>query len=69
MPQTYGVVKDTLTGLYCSLYSTQLESCEWGNLNNAVHFIDLAAASAVAQDMNGQASTQDRFIGQNPPPR
>lgn len=69
MPSNHGVVKDTVTGLYCTSYSTTLSSCLWGNSNDAVQFSTLADAQNAANDMNGQAGTQDRFIGQNPPPR
>lgn len=64
-----GIIKDTLTGLFCTSYSTQLENCDWGNENNAVKFATLELAQSTAEDMNGQSGQQDRFIGQNPRPR
>ncbi len=68
MGQQKGVVQDTLTGLYCTDYSTTLSLCGWGNGADAVLFSDVATAQAVAADMNAQATTDARFIGTNPPP-
>ncbi len=62
-----GVVKDTLTGLYCTDYNTYLENCSWGNSQDAVQFDTLELAQNAANDMNGQSGNQDRYIGQNPP--
>jgi len=62
-------IKDTLTGLYCTSYSTTLGLCAWGNINNAVQFSDIVCAQAVAADMNAQGGYEARFIGQNPPIR
>lgn len=69
MPQDKGVIKDTVTGLFCTSYNVVLENCQWGNSGDAVEFPTLENAQAAAEDMNGQASQQDRFIGQNPKPR
>lgn len=68
MPQQDAVVKDTLTGLYCTSYNPVWTACDWGNLNNAIDFDTVPLAQAVAADMNGQCGS-DRFIGQNPGPR
>ncbi len=62
-----GVVKDTLTGLYCTSYNPVLENCTWGNAADAVLFETLPLAENAANDMNGQGGQQDRYIGQNPP--
>lgn len=68
MPENTGVVQDTVTGLYCTSYSTSLPNCLWGNENDAVEWETLAQAQAAASDMNVQIEW-DRFIGKNPKPR
>ena len=68
MPQQCNyVIKDNFTGLYCTSYATQLEHCLWGNITNAVCFETQAQAEAsiAAWDLG----EQQRFIGQQPPPR
>ena len=67
MPQDVGIVKDTVLNLFCISYNTQLSFCGWGNENDAVDFGSLAAAEAVAADMNDQAGV-DKFIGTHPKP-
>jgi len=63
-----GIIKDTLTGLYCSDYSTSLPTCSWDiDDNDAQEFPTLQQAEDAAADMNGQAGVSDRFVGQNPP--
>lgn len=67
MPQNYFVVKDTVTGLFLTYYSTLLENCLFGNVGDAIHYNE-EDATTTANDLNQQANA-DRFIGQNPPPR
>lgn len=69
MANKHGVVRDTVTDLFLTSYSTVLENCSWGNAVDAIEFEDVPAAETVANNLNGQQSQQDRFIGQNPPPR
>jgi len=68
MAQNHGVVKDTLTGLFCTSYNPTLSLCQWGNSDDAVLFETLQIAIDTANDMNSQVSAE-RFIGQNPPIR
>lgn len=67
MPQCNYVIKDNTTGLFLTFYSTVLANCGWGNVQDAICFDD--ASVALTNDMNTQAGEEDRFIGQNPPPR
>lgn len=69
MPNETGIIKDKQTGQFCSFYSISLPNCGWDTESNATEFTDLAAAETAAADMNVQAGTLDRFIGQNPKPR
>jgi len=66
MPNQTGIIKDTLTGLFCTSYNFDVALCQWGNTNDAVEFPTLQNAQDAAADMNTQLQT-DRFIGQNPP--
>lgn len=68
MPNNHGVIKDTLTGLFCTSYNVEVAQCQWGNSDSAVEFATLQNAVDAANDMNEQLQT-DRFIGQNPKPR
>ncbi len=64
MPQTW-VVKDTVTELFLTSYSTDIGNCQWGNVGHAVTFLTQASANAA---IGSWGDTEGRYVGQNPPP-
>lgn len=65
MPNTQKVILDDVTGLYCKVYRFDLNSCEWGDGEDAQLFPDQAHADA-AIEVWGQVPGE-RYIGSNPP--
>lgn len=66
MPLGKKVIKDTLTGLFLTSYSTVLANCSWGAADvPLVEFADQSAADAAITSWGETPGS--RFIGQNPP--
>lgn len=69
MSQCNFVIKDQVTGLFLTTYSTDVNQCQWGSQGQFVCFDTQQQATDTANDMNSQLSAEGRFIGINPPPR
>lgn len=67
MPVNYLLIYDNNTSLFLTVYSSNLDNCEWGNPFDAVHYADQAAVDYAIGQWNG-GSQNGRFIGKNPPP-
>lgn len=65
MPKDVYIIEDTSNNLFLISYSTDLLSCGWGNVLNAVHF-DSQQAADDAISAWGE-TPGERFIGKVPP--
>ncbi len=61
------VIKDKVTGLYCTNYTLMLSGCSWGGVLQAVAFASQAEADTAITQWGETPGA--RFVGQNPPPR
>lgn len=70
MPQCSLAIKDTVTSLWLTSYSTLLENCQFGTPQDAICCDSMSQPEfqGMLDNMNDQAGSL-RFIGANPPPR
>lgn len=68
MPTCNLAIKDTVTGLWLTSYSTELTNSAWGNVGDALCFNGYTEQQF--QDIfNSWGAPEGRFIGTNPRPR